>query len=301
MRWKLWTSLSVVGITLGSVFAQDPDAQKVDTSSTSVKQQVLSLDFRNNGEHLTATVGQRIEITLGSYGMNPYGAPQTSSPAVRLESVAQVERPNPFNGAPNIYMFEAAGEGEVQVKFSLITEDPNLAKQLAFGVTIHVGPGSGPTAPRAPMTVDQANTVPWANASMNVHSLLRQTFTPSLPTLTGIEVELVVAKPGPANAEVTMMLVRRTSDRSEDVLAHISRNVPVADCGHVLFLLPKGGLQVSPGQVYSIALSSVGSVFGWKYVRGGYANGAASFQGFDARPLSPDSRSTFLFRTFGAS
>jgi hypothetical protein len=301
MRWKLWTSLSVLGMTLGSVLAQDSDAQKVDVSSTSVKQQVISIDFTNNGEHLTAAVGQRIEVTLGSYGMNPYGAPQVSSPAIRLVSVALVERPNPFNGAPNIYMFETVGEGEVQVKFSLVTEDPDLAKRLAFGVTIHVGPGSGPTAPQASMIVDQANTLPWANASMNVHSLLRQTFTPSLPTLTGVEVELVVANSGPASAEVTMMLVRRTSDRSEDVLVHISKNVPVTDCGHVLFLLPKGGLQVSPGQVYSIALSSIGSVFGWKYVKGGYANGAASFQGFDGRPVSPDTRSTFLFRTFGGS
>jgi hypothetical protein len=276
------------------------DAQGAGISSTSVKQQVLSLDFTSNGQSLSIPVGQRIEITLGSFGLNPNGAPQISSPAIRLESVAQVERPNPFNGAPNIYMFEAVGEGEVQVKFSLITKDPDLAKRLAFGITIHVGPGGEPPA-HALMTPDQANIVPWANASMNVHSLLRQTFTPSLPRLTGIEVELVAANPGPASGEVTMMLVRRASDRSEDLLAHISKNVPAADCGHVLFLLPKGGLQVSPGQVYSIALSSVGSVFGWKYVRGGYANGSASFQGFDGRPLSPDTRSTFLFRTFGVN
>src|SRR5216684_2869264 len=80
-------------------------------------------------------------------------------------------------------------------------------------------------------------------------------------------------------------------------LAVVSKTVPVADCGHVLFVFPNGGLRVSPGQVYSIRLSG-GSVFGWKYVVGGYASGAASFNG---RPLLPNTRSTFLFRTFGAS
>jgi hypothetical protein len=31
-------------------------AQKVDMSSASIKRQVLSLDFTNNGQHLTASV-----------------------------------------------------------------------------------------------------------------------------------------------------------------------------------------------------------------------------------------------------
>ena len=43
-------------------------AQKVDMSSTSIEQQVLSLNFTNNGQHLAATVGQQIEITLGTVG-----------------------------------------------------------------------------------------------------------------------------------------------------------------------------------------------------------------------------------------
>jgi hypothetical protein len=35
-------------------------AQKLDMPSTSIKQQVLSLNFTNNGQHLVATVGQQI-------------------------------------------------------------------------------------------------------------------------------------------------------------------------------------------------------------------------------------------------
>jgi hypothetical protein len=37
-------------------------------------------------------------------------------------------------------------------------------------------------------------------------------------------------------------------------------------------------------------------LFGWKYVVGGYENGAATFNG---KPLLKQARSTFLFRTFG--
>jgi hypothetical protein len=44
------------------------DAQKVHMSSISIEQQVLSLNFTNNGQHLAATVGQQIEITLGIVG-----------------------------------------------------------------------------------------------------------------------------------------------------------------------------------------------------------------------------------------
>ena len=62
-------------------------------------------------------------------------------------------------------------------------------------------------------------------------------------------------------------------------LAVVSKTVAVADCNHVLFLLPKGGVRVSPAQVYRIALNGGGGVFGWKYVKDGYANGAASMNG----------------------
>src|SRR5439155_12180027 len=50
--------------------------QKADMSSTSIKQQVLSLNFTNNRQHLAATVGQQIEITLGTVGPKQYGTPQ---------------------------------------------------------------------------------------------------------------------------------------------------------------------------------------------------------------------------------
>lgn len=60
-------------------------------------------------------------------------------------------------------------------------------------------------------------------------------------------------------------------------------------------MMPKGGIEVSPGQPYRLKLSA-GATFGWKYVVGGYEKGEATFNG---KPLLPEARSSFLFRTFG--
>jgi hypothetical protein len=127
-----------------------------------------------------------------------------------------------------------------------------------------------------------------------VGNILRQTFTPTLPRLTGVEVELAAGNPRLAGSEVAMTLLNATGQP----LVEISKTVSIDDCRHVLFVFPGGGLRVSPEQVYSIEVSGGGGVFGWKYVVGGYANGAASF---DGKPLLRDARSTYLFRTFGAS
>ncbi len=141
---------------------------------------------------------------------------------------------------------------------------------------------------------DQANPAAWSEAWTNLSNDVRQAFVPSLPRLTGVEVELVLANPGPDTAEVSMMVLNQ-----EGVgVALVSKTVSADEGGHVLFLLPRGGLPVSPGQVYSITLSSDSHLFGWKYVVGGYRKGDASFNG---KPLLPGARSTLLFRTFGAS
>jgi len=149
-----------------------------------------------------------------------------------------------------------------------------------------------PFPQRASMTLDQANTAAWVNAWTNLVNDVRQTFIPSLPKLLAIEVELVVGNPGPPDDTLTITVL----DAHGRFIARVPRTVPANDCAHVLFVLPKGGVEVSPGQTYSLRLSG-GTTFGWKYVVGGYEKGAACFNG---RPLLPDARSTLLFRTFGA-
>src|SRR5579872_4122140 len=82
--------------------------------STSDRQQVLSLDFTNNGQSVKTRVGEQIEISLGTVGPRQYGTPQISSSAVRLLNTAQDWPPNP--GGPRfVYVLEAAGEGEARV------------------------------------------------------------------------------------------------------------------------------------------------------------------------------------------
>jgi len=265
---------------------------KAGPQKVGINPHVLSLNSTNNGQHVLAKVGQQIEISFGS--MAPCD-PQVSSPAIRLESVALTWPPNPGFGH-RIYIFNAAAQGEAEIKLlSTSCSDPNPPETTIFRVTISVGPAAGArSTPYASSTPDQANTTPWDNAWTNLLNDVRQTFTPSLPTLTAVEVQLVAGNPGPASAEVTMNLLNPKGE----IVSVVSKFVPADDCDHVLFVFPNGGLQVSPGQIYTIQLSG-SSRFGWKYVVGGYAKGAASFNG---KPLLlPDTRSTFLFRTFGAT
>jgi hypothetical protein len=86
-------------------------------------------------------------------------------------------------------MFEAAAEGEAQVKIPIInSQDQDLTKRLTFTVRIRVESAKTSPAPNAFTTTDQTNTAPWKNGSINVHNSLSQTFTPSLPILTALEV-----------------------------------------------------------------------------------------------------------------
>lgn len=255
------------------------------------KQQVLSLTFANNGQHLSAAAGQPIEITLGTVGPKQYGTPQVSSDAVRFESVSLAVPVNP--GGPRfVYIFRAAAEGEAEIKIPIInSESPDLTRQLTFTVGIRVASAAGRRSAHISETPDQANTAPWTNGWTNLLNDVRQTFTPSPPLLTAVEVELAVGNPGPSDDEITLYL----RDAEGELLASVWKSVSVNDCSHVRFAFPNGGVPVSPGRLYSIGLRG-GTLFGWKYVAGGYPHGIASFNG---KPLLPDARSTFLFRTFG--
>jgi len=207
-------------------------------------------------------------------------------------------------------MFEAVAEGEAQVKVPLNGAlDPKTGKVKTlrtFSMTIRVGPARGNSRRQgSPLRLDQANSQAWSGAWTTLDYLdgpgiplpergfrvLSQTFVPRLARLTAIEVQLAAAKPGQSTGEVDMKLMTK-----HQVIANVWKTVEVNNCDHVLFLLPSGGVTVVPGQVYTIRLTGIGRVFGWKYVVGGYANGAALL---DGKPLLQDGRSTFLFRTFG--
>ena len=153
-------------------------------------------------------------------------------------------------------------------------------------------PTTAPTpAQLASMEPDQVNTAGWDKAWTNLLNVAEQSFTPSLPKLLGVEVELVVGNPGEAEDELTLTIV----DANNKALAVVTKQVQAANSERVMFLMPTDGVELSPGQTYRLRLTG-GATFGWKYVVGGYENGEATFNG---KPLLPGARSTFLFRTFG--
>ena len=145
---------------------------------------------------------------------------------------------------------------------------------------------------QASMMPDQVNTKGWVRAWTNLVNDVEQTFTPSVPKLTGVEVELVVGNAGKTEDELTLSVLNANGRP----LSAVTQRVSTANCDQVIFVIPNGGLKVTPGQTYRLKLSG-GITFGWKYLVGGYTKGAASFNG---TPLLRDARSTFLFRTFGA-
>jgi hypothetical protein len=280
------TFMSVVALVLlwgGNAAAQNRQAHRRAPA-------VLSLSFANNGQRVSTRVGEQVEISLGTIGPRQYGTPEVSSPALQLVSTAEDGPPNP--GGPRfVYIFEARVEGEARVTVPVINaEQTPYTNDITFSITVSVGPGMHHVS----LTPDQSNTAPWQNAWTNLNNLVRQTFTPSRPRLTAVEVQLVTANPGAGSAELSMMVLNAAGVG----MAYVFKTVTSADCGHVVFFLPGGGLPVSPGQVYSIVLSGGDNLFGWKYVVGGYGKGAAFFNN---KPLVKNTRSAFLFRTYGAS
>jgi len=147
------------------------------------------------------------------------------------------------------------------------------------------------------MRPDQVNTAEWKGGWTNLLNDARQNFVPSLPRLMAVSVELVVGNPGPDEDLLTLSVL----DGKGKPVGRLTQRVSTETSGHVLFQFPGRGLKVSPGTPYSLQLRG-GTLFGWKYVVGGYENGDGTFNG---KPLvrkadgTPE-RSTFLFRTFGA-
>ena len=141
------------------------------------------------------------------------------------------------------------------------------------------------------MQLDQVNTEGWDKAWTNLLNVAEQTFTPSVPRLLGVEVELVVGNPGNPEDELTLTIL----DESGQVLATVTREVRADSCERVMFAMPNSGVELSPGEKYWIRLTG-GPTFGWKYMVGGYQKGEALF---NRKPLLAEARSTFLFRTYG--
>jgi hypothetical protein len=168
-----------------------------------------------------------------------------------------------------------------QSAFTRRSVDPLIAPRLS-----PIPPGSRGMKP------DQVNIAGWNKAWTNLVNIAEQSFTPSMSRLVAVEVELVVGNDNAAKDELTLSIF----DASGNELTSATELVQSSNCEHALFVLPEGGVEVSPGNSYRIRLRG-GTTFGWKYVLGGYPKGEATF---NSKPLLPKARSTFLFRTFGS-
>lgn len=158
-------------------------------------------------------------------------------------------------------------------------------------------PAMASAVPGTWMKPDQVNMARWDKAWTNLVNDAEQTFTPSLPRLLGVEVQLLVANPGEKSDELTLTVMDATGqDATGQIVAALTQTVQASDCDRTMFVIPKDGIDVTPGQTYRLELTG-GTLFGWKYVVGGYEKGEATFNG---KPLLPKARSTFLFQTFGA-
>jgi len=151
---------------------------------------------------------------------------------------------------------------------------------------------SSPVPGSREMKLDQVNIAGWNRAWTNLVNIAEQSFTPSMPHLMAVEVELLVGNPGPSQDDLTLTVLNQQGDE----LVSVTQDVKTSNCQHTVFVLPNGGIDVNAGSTYRIRLKG-GIIFGWKYVMGGYPKGEATFNG---KPLVPKARSTFLFRTFGS-
>lgn len=151
---------------------------------------------------------------------------------------------------------------------------------------------TGKAVPGKELKPDQVNTAGWNKAWTNLVNDVEQSFTPSMPRLSAVEVELIVGSAGEPQDDLTLSMKNAAGDE----LVSVTQTVKTPDCEHVLFLFPDSGIEVTPGDLYRIRLSG-GTTFGWKYIVGGYPKGEATF---NRKPLLRQARSTFLFRTFGS-
>lgn len=133
----------LVGPALLMVSRGYSGTQKVDMPP-SIAQKVLSLNRKNDRQHVAAAVGQRIEVTLQTIGPGRYDTPQISSPAIRFEGFADPTAQNP-GGPTQVYCFEAAAEGDAQVKIPHTASTPTLTVptfRVTIRVTKHRSPGT---------------------------------------------------------------------------------------------------------------------------------------------------------------
>jgi hypothetical protein len=116
----------LVALALLTASCGNSSSQKVRTSQ-SIPQPELFLNRVNDGQHVSAKVGQPIVVTLQTIGGGHYDSPQISSHAIRFESAVYPPPPEQNPGGPTqVYRFTAAAEGEAQIRIPHTDSNPTV-------------------------------------------------------------------------------------------------------------------------------------------------------------------------------
>jgi hypothetical protein len=96
-------------------------------SQSPSSQKEVSLNRANDGQKVSAKVGQRIVVTLQTIGGGHYDTPQVSSRAVRFDSAMDPppRQQNP-GGPTQVYRFTAVDEGEALIRIRHTGSNPTV-------------------------------------------------------------------------------------------------------------------------------------------------------------------------------
>jgi hypothetical protein len=115
-----------VSLAMVLAFCGNSADQKAQTPASTTTTE-LSLNRTNDGQRVTAKVGQPIVVTLQTIGPGRYGTPQISSFAVRFEGSAfALPREQNPGGPKQVYRFTATAEGKAQVRIPHTDSNPTV-------------------------------------------------------------------------------------------------------------------------------------------------------------------------------
>ncbi len=118
MRSKL-VALALLTVSVGNYNVQNT------RQSQNFGRKEVSLNRANDGQQISARVGQPIVVTLQTIGGGNYDTPQVSSRAVRFESAVYPREQNP-GGPKQVYRFTAVTEGEAQIRIPHTGSNPTV-------------------------------------------------------------------------------------------------------------------------------------------------------------------------------
>jgi hypothetical protein len=115
---------TLVALALLMVSCEDSVGQKFESCSI-ISPRGLFLNRENDGQNVSADVGQRIVICLQTIGGGQYDTPQISSKAIRFDRAEFASKQNP-GGPTQLYYFTATAEGEARIRVPHTDSKPTV-------------------------------------------------------------------------------------------------------------------------------------------------------------------------------